>query len=181
MWILFAQSALGIMQNASNAAAQNRLSEENRLNAIKAQGDDISALNEQNREQNDIAQENKMDALRQSLQVKGQMKAQSRSVTGGIEKHIQEVNNGLGRAFGQMQATQDGRARQLVREKEGIRTNTDNRIRSMPKVNYNPMMDIASAGLSIAGDFSAKKSQATLTGVNPDYNRDDWLHGRWKP
>lgn len=176
-WVATATLALTAYQGHQSAKANNAVSEQNHKAALIAQTYENRSINEGLREEQDIAADKKLEMQKQALKATSTLQAQGRSVAGG-DGISQEIMNNLGSAVSQLEATVAGKRRQASMEKRGATARAQSRINSMPKVSYNPVADVAQAGLAIYGDFKTEsRAVHQASGGAKDLSALDYFWG----
>lgn len=178
MWFQLAMAAFSMVQGVQASKAQDKLSEQNRDSAVMSQTYENRSINEGLREDQDIAADQKLEATIATLKNQSTLQARGRNVS-GADGQSKELGNELGRAIQQINSTLEGRQRQAEMEKKGTSARAESRINSVPKGSYNPIMDIASTGLSIYGDFKgAQRDHTAATGGKGKLEFSDYFWGR---
>lgn len=178
MWQLAAMAAMSMIQNAQQSRINNKLSEQNRDAAVVSQTYENRSLNERLREEQEIAGDKALEMKKEALKATSTLQARGRNIS-GADGLSQEIVNDLGTALGQLRENVAGKQRQTALEKKGTTSRAESRINSMPKTKYNPAMDLASAGLSIYGDFKgSQRSHSAATGGKGVLEFGDYFWGR---
>lgn len=178
MWFALGTLALTAFQSMQASKANNELSEQNYESAVTSQTYENRGINEGLREDQDIYSDKKLEMMKEAMKAKSTLQARGRSIS-GADGQSQEITNSLGLAINQMKSTLEGQQRQTDMEKKGTTASAQSRINSIPKTSYNPLMDIASTGLSIGTDFKAAQSaHSAATAGKGKLEWVDWVGGK---
>lgn len=173
-WMLAASTAMSVWQGSQAADAQNDLYSQNADNAIIAQTYENQGINEELREDQEIASIQKRELQRAALEAQSSADAAGRELQGNsVARDRQNIVNRAGEKLSNINANLAGAARQTEARKRGTGAKATSRINSVSRAKYNPIADVAKGGLAIAGDFGAEKALAKKGGPG-DYGFKDY-------
>lgn len=179
-WVASAGLALTVYTGSQASKSQNALSEANHESAVTSMTYENRGINEGLREDQAIAADKKLEMMKQALKAQSTLQARGRSVS-GADGQSKEISNNLGHAISQINATLEGRSRQAEMEKRGTSARAESRINSVPKTSFNPMADVAQAGLSIYGGYKdAQRQYSADTGGKGDLEFSEYFWGDYQ-
>lgn len=179
MWPQLAMMAVSMIAGSQQSRAQNAAALQNRDSAVLSQTYENRALNDRQRQEEQMTMEKAVEAQVQALQAGGMIQASERNISGvSYERQQQDVQDAYGQVVAQLTGNTAGQRRQLELSKKGTSAQAQSRINSMPLTSYNPAMDIVQGGLAIAGDYSGKKF-AMKQSTGKELSFKDYTFGDW--
>lgn len=164
--LMGAQTALTIAQNRKATKEQNAFYEQNAENAIEGQTYENRGINERVRQEQDVAGQQKRKKLVEALSAQSTAKARGKTTAGiSIERLEQSVNNQLGEFIADINYNLEGALRNAEMQKEGVTAQTESRINSVPKADYDADADLIRGGLQIASGYQS--DQRALKAASP--------------
>lgn len=150
-------TAMLVLQTVSNVAGtfrQNKeskkLANENRDNAVTSMTYEVSDLNEQVRQSEDIAAAQERAERLKAMNQKSTAEAMGRNVAGaGLDRAINEIERMLSDSLNNSLANRQGNRRALKSRKRNTFNRAQSRINSVPAVRQNPLNAVVGGGLQI--------------------------------
>lgn len=147
--MLMGQMASSIIGGRKNAKAQKALSIANRNNAVDAMTDEVSALNEQTRQSEEVTSAQKRSARLQAINAKSTAEAVGRNSTVNGDRALEVIDKMLNDSLRNAKLNDESNRRNLKRRKKGALSKTQSRINSTPYQSYNPLNDVVGGSLAI--------------------------------
>ncbi len=181
--VVAATAVVGVVQNqqAGDAAEknQNRLSSQNRNNAITSQMYGNRGANAQLRQSEDVNADEELELQIQALQAESDLQLRDNGVRGvSIDRQHDAVASALSKSISQLDSNTDNARTQLEMDKKAGAAQATGRINSMPIVKnlYDPTADIVKGGLQIYGAYQSGEAKKKAADV-PDSSSSQGAFG----
>ena len=165
-------AVVGVVQSqqAGDAAEknQNRMSAENRNNAITSQMYSNRGANAQLRQSEDVNADQELELQIEALQAESELQLKDNGVGGvSVSRQSDTITSALSTSISQLDSNVDNSRAQLAMNKKAGAAQATCRINSSPIVKnlYDPTADIIKGGLQIYGAYqsgAAKKKAADI-------------------
>ena len=164
MWMALASTTFNILNGMGGADANNKMAKANRDNAVLSQSYENRGINERLRQEEEALSQQKREVVEAAMVKKSMMQATENGVGGTARtRSSRNVTNHAGRSIANANANLGSYRAQAESDKRATEAKAQSRINSMPYKKYNPMMDLVSGGLQIAGGKSSfDKQQASI-------------------
>lgn len=172
--LMGAQTALSVMQNRQAAKEQSKYAIENAEAAIEAKTYDDRATNENLRQTDVTAKQNKRQVLINAIRQQSTAKATGNTLAGAsVDRIEQSITNQLGQALEDLSYNLEGAFINAEMQKKGSEAKAQSRINAVPTADYNPTMDLIQGGLSIATAGRADHAAASKA-AGKDLSFSEW-------
>lgn len=167
--MLVMQTVMSIKNGFDGAKASKQAAEENRNNAVTAMTDEVTGLNEQVRQSEDIAFAKEHAERLRVVQAKSTATAAGRNVAGaGVDRIFADAERMLSDSLNNSKANREGNRRTLKAQKKPAFSRSLSRINSTPAVGFDPASALVQGGLAIATNkVGADRHAAALKGGAP--------------